>query len=330
MKFRSYSNEALLQETLNLAEQERLTTLQLIECLEEVESRMLYTELGFSSLWYFCTDYLKMSEGAAQRRIKAMRLSKNTPKVKEAIASGKLSLSNAAKLQTFLIQEKKSGKPVTEQQKLETLEKVFDLSQNECDKTLYGLSPQFEASQKEILRPISPDQNILTIVLDSDAIESLTELKCRLSHQIPNASYKDLIRFLIEEKLKQVRKKAGLDPEPKASPASDPRPKSESQTKVTAAAAVDSQASVTRFRKAIPMPIRKALAQRSGGRCEYLAPDGKRCNSMQFLEIDHILSYALGGSNDLKNLRHYCRAHNLLHAREIFGTEYMKQFEKPL
>jgi len=36
-KIQTYSNEVLLQETKNLVEKERLTTLELIECLEEVE-----------------------------------------------------------------------------------------------------------------------------------------------------------------------------------------------------------------------------------------------------------------------------------------------------
>ena len=94
----SYSDENLLQETKTQVEKERAATLHLIECLAEVEARMLYAKLGFSSLWQFCIEYLKLSEGSAQRRIQAMRLSRKVPQAKQALESGKLSLSNAAKL----------------------------------------------------------------------------------------------------------------------------------------------------------------------------------------------------------------------------------------
>ena len=90
-QIKTLSNEALLEETKSLAEQERMTTLALIECLAEVEYRKLYFELGYSSLWQFSTLYLKLSEGAAQRRINAARLSKVIPETKDAIADGSLS-----------------------------------------------------------------------------------------------------------------------------------------------------------------------------------------------------------------------------------------------
>src|SRR4051794_10357559 len=95
---KSFSDDALLQETKNRVDRERQATLELIECLAEIETRMLYAELGYPSLWAFCTQYLGLSEGASQRRIAAMRLSKTVPSVKEAISEGTITISNASKL----------------------------------------------------------------------------------------------------------------------------------------------------------------------------------------------------------------------------------------
>src|SRR4051794_27614145 len=103
----SYSNEVLLEETKILVEKERQITLQLIECLAEVEARMLFAQLGYSSLWQFCIQYLGLSEGASQRRISAMRLGRQVPAAKVALSEGKLSLSNASKLESFFAHEKK-------------------------------------------------------------------------------------------------------------------------------------------------------------------------------------------------------------------------------
>src|ERR1041385_6447405 len=63
------SPEELLARTKNLVPEERKATVALIEHLAEINRRMLYTDLGYASLWEFATRELGLSEGAAQRRI---------------------------------------------------------------------------------------------------------------------------------------------------------------------------------------------------------------------------------------------------------------------
>jgi hypothetical protein len=66
----------------------------------------------------------------------------------------------------------------------------------------------------------------------------------------------------------------------------------------------------------ISQKIKVQLRDRSKEQCEFLSADGKRCESKQFLEIDHIVPLAKGGSNEFQNLRIYCRAHNQLSAKD--------------
>ena len=108
--FSRFTSEELLIRTKTLISKERKITLSIIECLEEIQRRRLYAEIGFPSLWEFATKYLGLSEGAAQRRIQAMRLVHGEPTAKKALENGSLSLSNAAKIQIFIQKEEKQGR----------------------------------------------------------------------------------------------------------------------------------------------------------------------------------------------------------------------------
>ena len=51
----------------------------------EIDSRRLYLEIGYASLWAYCTGALKYSEASAQRRIEAMRALREIPVLAEKI-----------------------------------------------------------------------------------------------------------------------------------------------------------------------------------------------------------------------------------------------------
>ena len=68
----------------------------------------------------------------------------------------------------------------------------------------------------------------------------------------------------------------------------------------------------------------RQVLRRSGGCCEWVSSKtGRRCGGRRFGNTDHIIPRACGGTNELKNLRYLCRAHNVLAAIEIFGREKM-------
>ena len=104
------TSQELRERTKKIAEAERRITVSLIEHLEEIRARRLYLEWKFDSLWEYATQELGLSEGAAQRRISAMRLIQDAPEAKDALHSGTLTLSNAAKLESFRRREKKKGR----------------------------------------------------------------------------------------------------------------------------------------------------------------------------------------------------------------------------
>jgi 5-methylcytosine-specific restriction endonuclease McrA len=48
--------------------------------------------------------------------------------------------------------------------------------------------------------------------------------------------------------------------------------------------------------------VRREVWTRDGGRCAFIAGDGRRCNSRWKLELDHIHPEALGGTSTVDNL----------------------------
>jgi 5-methylcytosine-specific restriction endonuclease McrA len=60
----------------------------------------------------------------------------------------------------------------------------------------------------------------------------------------------------------------------------------------------------------IPAAVRRAVWARDGGRCAFVADDGRRCAALDFLEFHHVVPYARGGPAIADNLELRCRAHN--------------------
>ncbi|MEO7165370.1 MAG: hypothetical protein ABI041_20790, partial [Bdellovibrionia bacterium] len=205
------SKSELLNRTLALVAEERKITIELIKFLREVERRMLYSELGFSSLWEFCVKRLGLSEGSAQRRISAMRLVRDVPVAAESLASGKLSLTAASQLQSFFLAEKKHGKPHSSASKKEIVASIEGLSKRACDQKLAEISPQ-SSPKAEKVTVLSPTLSELKIVLDSRLVEKLDRLKKLLSHRVPLASYAELIEHLVDRAIVEVEKKRGTEP----------------------------------------------------------------------------------------------------------------------
>jgi hypothetical protein len=70
----------------------------------------------------------------------------------------------------------------------------------------------------------------------------------------------------------------------------------------------------------IPRAVLRAVWERDGGRCTFRGPGGTVCGSRHRLEMDHVEPWALGGENTVANLTLRCKVHNLLRARQTFGS----------
>ena len=102
-------DQVLLEQTRMLARHEQALQLSVVDHLREIDARRLYLRLGFSSLFDYTVRELHYTEAAAWRRIKAMRLCRETRGVRERLQDGSLNLSNAALLQNSFERWARSG-----------------------------------------------------------------------------------------------------------------------------------------------------------------------------------------------------------------------------
>ena len=128
MNLRHLSNEDLHKQTQMRVSDERQMTSAVLHHLRENERRLLFAELGYSSLHEYCVKVLKYSESATYRRISAMRILKDLPEIEEKLNAGELSLSTVSQVQTHLRHSQKAGEKVDLKEKRELLHAIENLS----------------------------------------------------------------------------------------------------------------------------------------------------------------------------------------------------------
>jgi len=87
------SDEALVAEVARLAKGEREATASLVAHLAELHARRLHERAGFSSLFTYCTEVLRLSEHEAYDRMKAAKVARRYPAVLALLASGRINLT---------------------------------------------------------------------------------------------------------------------------------------------------------------------------------------------------------------------------------------------
>jgi hypothetical protein len=87
------------------AECERLATAELVALLAECDARRLYLGEGFSSLFTYCTQALRLSEAAAYSRITAARAARRFPAILALLSAGEITLTTVGLLSAHLDDE---------------------------------------------------------------------------------------------------------------------------------------------------------------------------------------------------------------------------------
>ena len=89
----SLENDAVVTRLDRLCRLDRNTGAEVVAHLVVMEERGLHFDLGYSSVYTYATERLKMSEDVALKRIRAARVAKDFPEVIDMLASGELTLS---------------------------------------------------------------------------------------------------------------------------------------------------------------------------------------------------------------------------------------------
>jgi len=200
-------HQGILKRTEKLVREERRITTEVLECLQEIESKMIYAELAYSSLYEFCIKHLKYSEGSAHRRISAMRLLKSLPtniqiETKEKIESGELTVSNISVVHGFLKTEKKeAGKTYSQDEKASLLHSIENQSKNALEKRLSAIQPKLIPQEsKRILTPFLTE---IKFVADENLMIKLNRIHEISGHTMPGAGLAETFAKLADEYLQK-------------------------------------------------------------------------------------------------------------------------------
>jgi len=305
------SDDELLARTLEVARNEQNLTLRIIAHLEEVARRRLFAARGYSSLFEYAVKALGYSEPAASQRVAAMRLARAVPEARELLERGDLKLSNAAAVERFIRrEEKETGHRLSAEVKGEIVAEVSGKSARETERVLavrseaVGMLPRSER-----VRPLTAEHTELKVVADAALmarIERVRELKG--AHMTLGEVFARALDAYLEREDPLRKKCAARAPSQRSLPTSEVRRGMGSGRYISVA-------------------VRREVARRAGGRCEYLdAKTGRRCEIRSQLQWDHIRPFAHGGPATVANIRQLCPAHQQWAAIRNLGPRVMGRY----
>jgi hypothetical protein len=277
MDLRHLIDRVLLQDTKKLTGREREIMSEVLHHLREIERRKLFADLGYSSMFAYCTQELKYSPDQAQRRICASRLLATLPEIEKKLDDGSLNLAILGMANSFFNQ-----KNLDMDEKWEVLEQISNKSKRDVEKMLAPDS--LHAPGNEAERKISKTQTKVTLILQDSVVEKLKALQALLSHTKKH-DLPELIDFLASKELAKREKSAATNRVPKSKPQG---------TAVVG--------------RTIPSAVKKELWSKAKGQCQH-----PLCSSKHFLQIHHVIPYSEGGAHIIENLKLLCHAH---HSRE--------------
>ena len=343
----SLDSVALSRRLGELAGHERAVQVEFLLHLEEFDTRRAWAEEGYGSLWDYLLRVLHLREGAAFRRIAAMRVLRRLPALAEALRDGRLCLSTVTVLGPLLTEENvgelvtraafltkadverlvvtlqprtapKDGLRRLPSKKAQPCETPTPVDEPSAPTTSVATAPPTPAAlqlapppSRATLEPVTADTYSLRVTVDAALEKEIEELKALLSHKIPNGDLTAVVREAVQCALEKHRKRKGA---------------AEPTRKRKIAVAANAVKKPVGGREPISAAVRREVWKRDQGRCTWRGPDGQRCGSTWKLELDHLRPAALGGPSTVENLRILCRAHNTLSAERVFGRAHMELF----
>jgi hypothetical protein len=148
--------------------------------------------------------------------------------------------------------------------------------------------------------PLSAERFKLEMTIDGETQEMLLYARDLLGHTIPSGDLAQVLHWALREAIVRLEKqKFGRTSRPRGQRSS----------------------TETRY---IPIPVRRAVWERDGGRCAFVSEDGHRCGSTQRVEFHHVDPAACGGEATVEDIELRCRAHNQYEAEVDFGVGFME------
>ena len=133
-ELQSIENIKLLEDIISLNRKQRKLKLRVLLYLREMDRRRLYLELGYSSMFVFCTEHLGYSRSAACRRIKAARCIGKYPEAGVMLQKGEVNITSLSLVSGML----------TSGNHARIFSRIRNRSRREVEMLISGMKPQRE------------------------------------------------------------------------------------------------------------------------------------------------------------------------------------------
>ncbi|HAZ13279.1 MAG: hypothetical protein A2X86_08045 [Bdellovibrionales bacterium GWA2_49_15] len=190
MNLKNLKNDVLVQNTKNLIKEENRILAKVLAHFQEIESRKLYLELGYGSLFLFAVKELGYTEASAQRRIEAVRFINKTPEARPMVEKGDLNLSNLSLLERV------------------SREAQATHAQNVAALNLIQEEPNSAAEAETKLRgyfKLENKKRVVKIEMDEETYQLWLVTKAKLGESKDAVAIKKLCESQVEKPQKKVR-----------------------------------------------------------------------------------------------------------------------------
>jgi hypothetical protein len=301
-------------------------TAELLVHLAELDERQLFLELGFPSLFAYCTEALGLCEATAGRRVAAVRVCRQYPKAFARVASGKLHVSALCLLKQHLNAENATelfeacswkGSRQIEQllaarfprpdvrERFQRLPSKVTLNvecASEVTPASVSVGPGQEPTAVVVrnsqppgtprpspptrLEPLCTDRYGVHFTADGEFRELLERVRGLASHRLPNGELMTLLKRGLEAYERELEKE-------RFAVGRKPRAAQSGSANPNPEPNPDPKQTAAKGRCAISAAVTRAVYLRDEKRCTFVANDGRRCGAQRFLELDHIEPWRL-------------------------------------
>ena len=319
----------LIAKLKRLVAKEREATADVLRSLMEFDTRRLYLDEGYPSLFAYCTQVLHYAEHAALNRIEVARTARHHPILLEHIADGRLHLTGARLLAPHLTDDNADALLAAARHK----------SKREIEELIAAIKPQPDAvaivrrlptarvvlpepepiavvepsssspepsppvpiptaaTPRPLVTPLSPERFKVQFTINRDTRDKLRQVQDLMRHVIPDGDPGRIFDRALTMLLADLqRRKFAATATPRHTHQRD---------------------DATRH---IPAAVRREVWLRDGGQCAFIGSHG-RCAERGFLEFHHLVPFAVGGAASVENIELRCRAHNAHEAALLLAAE---------
>lgn len=309
-----FTNQELNHKIQFFVREERRATVEVLRLLREIERRMVYAELGYPSLFAYCTGQLGYSEAAASRRIEAMRAMREIVEIEKKIESGELSLSAVSQARVAIrAHERETKVEVSIEQTKSVILQLSGLSKRAAEKVLVRERPVTLSAHPIPEKHLATGGTRLTLDLTQEEMSVIEDLR-RLQSKTQNT--KDLLLNIARKELAKKKRELGEAPPIRES----------KQTAKAITAPAEEKLSMAKETGRFSVSIKRLAWRKAESQCEFVSALGRRCEARHYLEFDHRTPLALGGEGSVQNARVLCREHNVFQAVQKLGTPVMAPY----